>query len=58
MIKVRCGTECFIATIEVNDEIKALKVPARSNPDARKILKRKFGLEVKVLKLVRKVNKE
>lgn len=55
---MRCGTECFIATVEVNNKIKEIKIPARSNPDARKMIRRKYGKTAKVLHLTREFNKE
>ena len=50
---MRCGTECYTATIEVNSKIKEIKVAARSNPDARKMIRRKYGTHSKVLSLKR-----
>lgn len=53
--EMRCGTECFIATVEVNNKIKEIRVPARSNPDARKMIRRKYGTRTKVLRLKREI---
>lgn len=50
---MRCGTECYIATVEVNNQIKEIKVAARSNPDARKMIRRKYGTHSKVRSLKR-----
>ena len=50
---MRCGTECYTATIEVNNKRKEIKVAARSNPDARKMIRRRYGTYSKVRSLKR-----
>jgi len=43
---VRCGTKCFMVTVEKDDEKKVYEIPARSQMDARKISRRRYGEDV------------
>jgi len=40
---MRCGTKCFIVTLEKDDGKKTYEIPARSSADARKISRRRYG---------------
>lgn len=42
-IHVRCGTKCFMVTVEKDNGKKTYEVPARSAIDARKISRRRYG---------------
>ncbi|CAM4356226.1 hypothetical protein [Lacicoccus alkaliphilus] len=40
---MRCGTKCFIVTMEKDDGKQTYEIPARSAADARKISRRRYG---------------
>lgn len=40
---MRCGTKCFMVTVEKDGGKKSYEVPARSSADARKISRRRYG---------------
>ncbi len=40
---MRCGTRCFIVTFEHEDDYITKELPARSQVDARKIIKKQYG---------------
>lgn len=40
---VRCGTKCFMVTVETGNEKKTYEIPARTQADARKISRRRYG---------------
>ena len=42
-IHVRCGTKCFMVTVEKDNGKQTYEVPARSAIDARKISRRRYG---------------
>jgi len=48
MTDLRCGTKCFIVTIEQNDGETVKEVPARSQADARKMVRKHFGKDMKI----------
>lgn len=40
---MRCGTKCFMVTVERDDGKKTYEIPARTQADARKISRRRYG---------------
>lgn len=50
---MRCGTKCFIVTVEHENKLITEEVPARSQVDARKIVREQYNGESAV-KSVRK----
>lgn len=50
---MRCGTKCFIVTVEHDDEIVTKELSARSQIDARKIVRKHYG-EDSTVKSIRK----
>ncbi|WP_411843412.1 hypothetical protein [Salinicoccus sp. HZC-1] len=50
---MRCGTKCFIITVEQENELITEEVPARSQVDARKIVRKRYG-EGSTVKSVRR----
>lgn len=40
---MRCGTKCFMVTAEKDNVKKVYEIPARSQVDARKISRRRYG---------------
>lgn len=53
MIEIRCGTKCFIVTLEQKEKCITEEVHARSQVDARKIMRKRYGMDAGV-KSVRK----
>lgn len=51
---MRCGTECFIVTIEQDDAHITKELSARSQIDARKIVKKHYGDGVNIKSVRRK----
>lgn len=51
---MRCGTECFIVTIEQDDTQITKEMSARSQIDARKIVKKHYGDNVNIKSVRRK----
>jgi len=54
MIDMRCGTKCFIVTIERDDEQAVKEVAARSQVDARKMVRKRFGEDMTIRSVRRK----
>ena len=48
---MRCGTMPFYVTIEENNEQKTHRVSARSNIDARKIVRKACGEAVRIIRV-------
>ncbi len=40
---MRCGTKCFMVTVEKDNGKQTYEVPARSAIEARKISRRRYG---------------
>lgn len=51
---MRCGTECFIVTIEQDDAHITKELRARSHVDARKMVKKYYGDNVNIKSVRRK----
>ncbi|WP_017547784.1 hypothetical protein [Salinicoccus carnicancri] len=51
---MRCGTKCFIVTIERGDGRTVKEVAARSQVDARKMVRRFFGEDMIIRSVRRK----
>ncbi len=50
---MRCGTRCFVVTVEQKNELITEEVSARSQVDARKIVRQRYG-EDSTVKSIRK----
>lgn len=48
---MRCGTKCFVVTVEQKNEIITEEVAARSQTEARKIVRNRYGGDAKVKSL-------
>ncbi|GAA3728481.1 hypothetical protein GCM10022378_16450 [Salinicoccus jeotgali] len=51
---MRCGTKCFIVTIEMGQQTFVEEVGARSQTEARKMTRRHYGNEAKVKRIIKK----
>ncbi|MEI3597758.1 MULTISPECIES: hypothetical protein [unclassified Oceanobacillus] len=45
---MRCGEKCFRVTIEKDNETKSIPVYARTQIEARRAVRRKYGKEVDI----------
>lgn len=51
---MRCGTRCFVVTFERDDEQITEEFKARSQVDARKIVKKHYGNTVSIKSVIKK----
>lgn len=49
---MRCGTKCFLVEVEVNGEVERKSVIARSQVEARKTIRTKFGADAQIVSVV------
>lgn len=50
---MRCGSKCFLVTIEMNGEKQIKPVTARSPVDARKTIRMECGAEAQILSVTK-----
>ncbi|MCF3943104.1 hypothetical protein [Oceanobacillus alkalisoli] len=50
---MRCGEKCFHVTIEKENDTKNIPVYARTQIEARKAIRRKYGKEVEIRTITR-----
>lgn len=51
---MRCGTRCFIVSFEHDDQVITKELNARSQIDARKIVKKYYGNNINVKSVLKK----
>lgn len=54
---MRCGSKCFLVTIEMNGEKQIKPVTARSPVDARKTIRMEYGAEAQILSVTKEEKK-
>ncbi len=54
---MRCGSKCFLVTIEMNGQKKNKSVTARSPVDARKTIRMEYGSEAQILSVIKEEKK-
>lgn len=54
---MRCGSKCFLVTIEENGEKQIKPVTARSPVDARKTIRLEYGAETQILSVIKEDKK-
>ncbi|MFC4984458.1 hypothetical protein ACFPFV_03765 [Salinicoccus siamensis] len=55
-INMRCGTKCFIVTIEMDQQTFVEEIGARSQAEARKMTRHHYGNEAKVKRIIKKTD--
>lgn len=53
---MRCGTKCFIVTIEMGQKTFVEEVGARTQAEARKMTRHHYGDEAKVKRIMKKMD--
>ncbi|MHC0553192.1 hypothetical protein [Salinicoccus sp. CNSTN-B1] len=53
---MRCGTKCFIVTIEMGKQTFVEEIGARSQAEARKMTRHHHGNEAKVKRIIKKTD--
>ena len=51
---MRCGTRCFVVTYERDDKHVTEEISARSQVDARKIVKKNYGHTVNIKSVIKR----
>lgn len=54
---MRCGSKCFLVTIEMNGEKQMKHVTARTPVDARKTIRLEYGAETQILSVIKEDKK-
>lgn len=49
---MRCGAKCFLVEIEKHGSFETLAVNARTQIDARKVIRKEYGKDVEILSAV------
>ncbi|MFD2114953.1 hypothetical protein ACFSTH_15085 [Paenibacillus yanchengensis] len=50
---MRCGERCFLVTVQIDGEQQTDKITARTSVDARKKVRRMYGVKANVISVVR-----
>ncbi|WP_198158788.1 hypothetical protein [Robertmurraya korlensis] len=54
---MRCGSKCYLVTIEMNGEKQIMPVTARSPVEARKAIRLEYGAEAQILSVIKEEKK-
>lgn len=55
---MRCGSKCFLVTIEMDGEKQIKPVTARSPVVARKTIRMEYGAEAQILSVIKEEKKQ